>query len=164
MGGAFESSEDPASQAYALNAQALAILGIALLIQIMLALWCIIREKSRKILSWNSGHLNTTLALLRKNRIQRIHGTPVGPQPCQFPARKSVRSVFIIVILLWILFPVILIWGHTMWFVELKDENGTPNTSFDPEHTAGGITTSSSYGHSAATLLPLAIITAIQIV
>ena len=153
-------------QAYALNAQALALLGAALILQAMLAIWCMMPSKPRRILSWNSGLLNTTLALLHKNRIRRTQGYPTAPRSRQTPASKAARPFVVIVILLRILFRLILIWGLIMWFVELKMNHGKANTSFDPENTSGGVYPNSHQTPSRSLLfiLPLAIITAMQII
>ncbi|MBA7491031.1 hypothetical protein ES702_01576 [subsurface metagenome] len=154
--------------AYALSAQALAILGIALLLQSMLALWCMTPVKSRQILSWNSSPLNTTLALLHEGQIQRTPRAPLIPQERQSPASKATKIVKIITLFLWALLPVLLAWGLAMWFVELRMNHGESNDSFDPQNTSGGVSPG-QFGYKGGdwgpkTIMPLMIVTLIQLV
>lgn len=147
-------------ESYSRNDQAMAILGAAMLLQCILAAWCMAPSQSRRILSYNSSPLNTTLALLHHDLARPECHRPAVPRPHQTPVIKAVREVRWITVFLWCLTPLIAIWGAAMWLVSVE-RYGVPDLSFDPQIEDG---TCPVGRHGYDSLVGLASITAMQLV
>lgn len=115
----------------------LVILGASLLCQGVLAIWCLVPSKRRRILSWNSSPLNTTLAYCHMNGIRHSDFRVALPSPRQHSAFKYVPHMQQILVFLWSLVPITALWGVLIWFLAVKDL-GQRDTSFSATDDTGG--------------------------
>jgi hypothetical protein len=167
-------SDHTGSAAYIVSPQALSILGAALLLQALLATWCIIPRKGRQILSWNSSPLNTALANLHRDADQQlvVSRHPSAPKFRQQAAQKIIPALRKITVALWAIVPLVTIWGAVTWYLALKD-TGSADTSFSPEDdtdgvypesaTAGGEANSWLWRPDIDTIINIFIITSMQL-
>ncbi|PVH92493.1 hypothetical protein DM02DRAFT_635311 [Periconia macrospinosa] len=130
-------SPDSLFPGYIYNPAPLIILGFSLLFQCLLAIWCLIPSEKRKILSWNSTPLNTTIAYCHMNGSSNTRIRIAIPATRQRSAFQSIRRIRHVLIALWSLVPITVLWGVLIWFLAIKDL-GKRDTSFSPNDDTGG--------------------------